>query len=291
MFRKTYLIVATIVLGAALPYLLSDDMYMATAERVFRSISGWLSGAGGEANRATPPELSSDGPLGGEATAAPVRTEEITRFATTTSSFGGTDPAYGDLERQLTANTSVGPPPLPSTSADRPLPLPAVAGPPGASLEQLLRFDITPQWVSANWARVSTRLADIDLQGWRVPMAMGHGPGDLAGSITYYFDPSQYVQRITVHGYTADPQGLVQLATQRFRMQRIPSNQGDLYLATAGEQTLGALWCQHSAVLRTDLPATRYEVSMELNRVQSRYGLSEEMRDTIQRLTKLKFGL
>ena len=85
----------------------------------------------------------------------------------------------------------------------------------------MLSFDITPEWVAGQWSRITTRLSDLDLNGWRVPIAMGANPTDLAGSITYYFDPQRRLQRVIVHGYLTDPKELVHLATTRYGMQRI----------------------------------------------------------------------
>ena len=47
--------------------------------------------------------------------------------------------------------------------------LPGLCGPNATCVSHLLNFDITPAWVMNNWQRVSTRLADFDLEGLRVP--------------------------------------------------------------------------------------------------------------------------
>ena len=46
---------------------------------------------------------------------------------------------------------------------------PTIGGPPVQSVTELLRFDATPPWVMANWKKVSTHLADLDMRGMRVP--------------------------------------------------------------------------------------------------------------------------
>ncbi len=126
-------------------------------------------------------------------------------------------------------------------SPGREMKLPTPVGPPGASLEQLLRFDATPDWITANWARVTTRVPNLDFEGWRVPLATGSTPQDIVGSITYFFDDHRYVQRITLHGYLGDASTILTMATQRFQMQRVPSRLDELFLATIEGQTLGAL--------------------------------------------------
>ena len=41
------------------------------------------------------------------------------------------------------------------------------------SLDEVLRFDLTPDWILHRWPRVSTGLAQLDLQGYRVPLVSG----------------------------------------------------------------------------------------------------------------------
>ena len=53
---------------------------------------------------------------------------------------------------------------------------------------EVIRFDIKPSWVTKRWARVSSSLAELGLEGYRVPVVTGADVNDLAGSLTYYFD-------------------------------------------------------------------------------------------------------
>ncbi len=62
----------------------------------------------------------------------------------------------------------------------------------------MLRFDVTVEWVMQRWPRVSTGLPYLQLQGYRVPLVTGTKVADLAGSLTYYFNARQQVQRITL---------------------------------------------------------------------------------------------
>ena len=99
---------------------------------------------------------------------------------------------------------SMAPPPLlPSTAAttrqprqQRTTKLP-VEGVRFHSLAEVLRFDVTKEWVYNNWPRKSTGLADPELYGVRVPLVTGTGYGDLAGSLTYQFNPQGQVQHIS----------------------------------------------------------------------------------------------
>ena len=43
----------------------------------------------------------------------------------------------------------------------------------GHDLRQVIRFDVTPNWVTQNWSRVSTGLPYLHLHGHRVPLVTG----------------------------------------------------------------------------------------------------------------------
>ena len=66
-------------------------------------------------------------------------------------------------------------------------------------------FQITPEWIVAHWPAVSTGLAQLQLEGYRVPLVTGTAQHDLAGSLTYYFNAEQKLQQITFVGTTGDP--------------------------------------------------------------------------------------
>ena len=68
------------------------------------------------------------------------------------------------------------------------------------SLAEVLRFDVTVEWVMQRWPRVTTGLPQLQLQGYRVPLVTGTSLSDVAGSLTYYFNARQQVQRITLRG-------------------------------------------------------------------------------------------
>ena len=109
---------------------------------------------------------------------------------------------------------------------EQPAPL---AGPRVHSLAEVLRMDITKEWVYQRWARKSTGLADPQFFGVRVPLVTGTGLGDLAGSLTYYFGRTGGIERIEFRGTTADTSQLISLLTSRYAFR--PS-----LMAPAGEQ-------------------------------------------------------
>lgn len=251
MYGRAFLFVALVVLGAVLPYLLADDVWMVSFQEFWESVVD--RSATTEDVLSTAKQLEVDPTWFG---AAPTR--------------GGNDKGSGSTGT------------IPSSPRETNSPTPRWFGPAGARLEPLLRFDITPEWVTNQWSRVTTQLSDLDLNGWRVPIAMGSNPRNLAGSISYYFDTQRRVQRITVHGYLSDPTELVRLATTRYGMHRMPSARGDLYVASIEGKTIGALRLLRPPVVRAEAPGQRCAVLMELNRTGTSYGMSQEFQQILQ---------
>ena len=118
---------------------------------------------------------------------------------------------------------------------------PASAGPNAAprdrmplpSLAEVLRFDVTVEWVLQRWPRVTTGLPQLQLQGYRVPLVSGTQISDVAGSLTYYFNARQQVQRITLRGTTGDPSALVNLLASRYHFARRLTNDPGIILYEA----------------------------------------------------------
>src|SRR5690606_11819068 len=88
-------------------------------------------------------------------------------------------------------------------------------GIPTYSLVEVLRMDITQDWVYQRWARKSVGLGDPDLFGIRVPLVTGTKMHDLAGSLTYYFNRAGQVDRLSFRGRTGDTRQLVDLITRQ----------------------------------------------------------------------------
>lgn len=87
-------------------------------------------------------------------------------------------------------------------------------------MTEAFRFNVTTGWIMQRWPLASVGLADPRLQGYRVPLVTGTAPTDLAGSLTYYFDSRQQVQRITFDGTTGDAGALVRLLTSKYGFTR-----------------------------------------------------------------------
>lgn len=153
-----------------------------------------------------------------------------------------------------------------------------LSGPQGADLPQVMRFDVSPRWVTSNWTRVTTVLGDLHLEGLRVPLVTGTDANDLAGSLTYYFDGQQRVQRITFRGTTGDERKLVQFVNQYYGLQPQPSLAAGLYLKTWNRNPTSGLLIRHASVVQANMPHHRMEVALELNRPDMHFGLSDEFR-------------
>lgn len=155
----------------------------------------------------------------------------------------------------------------------------SLAGPVGLPLERALDWNVTRNWVYEHWARKSTGLADPTLYGVRVPLVTGAGMTDLAGSLTYYFDRTGALQRIRLHGRTADTSRIVQLAASRFGMQqRQPLSAGDqLFQAVVGDKLRGELRTRPDGTLWATSPHDSFDVKFEVTRPGGEYTVKPQV--------------
>ena len=136
-------------------------------------------------------------------------------------------------------------------------------------LTEVLRFDVKPGWIVSRWPRVSAGLGQLQLQGYRVPLVTGTAQDDLAGALTYYFDPRQEVQRITFNGTTGDTQKLVHLMTTRYGFARRLANDPGLFVyeipgSDGGVQ--GTLQIRPARVVKSSDPYRRFDVWLAILR-------------------------
>lgn len=106
---------------------------------------------------------------------------------------------------------------------------PSLVGGKVSDLREVMRFDITPDWVLQRFSRVTTVLADTRLEGMRVPIVTGTRPDDIAGTLSYYFDGNGRLQRVTLHGFTGDPERLVSVMKTHYEMDREPSLEAGVF--------------------------------------------------------------
>ena len=142
---------------------------------------------------------------------------------------------------------------------------------PTVPMEEVFRFDHTTGWVLAHWPRVSAGLAELDLQGYRVPLVTGGQPDDLAGSLTYYFNKRQRVQRITFFGSTGDARRLVSLLALRHGFVREIGADPSLFLYRVREyrKVISELRIKPGSVVRADSPYTRFDVALLIERPEA----------------------
>jgi len=141
-------------------------------------------------------------------------------------------------------------------------------------LADVLRSDITTEWVYSHWNRKSAGLADPGMFGIRVPLITGTSLGDLAGSLSYYFNSQSRLQRISLRGRTGDPTQIVNLVVQRFGFRpqppKIPGEQ--LYQVIHHEKVKSELRVRPEPVLLASSPHKSYSVVLELeNPASNRY--------------------
>lgn len=149
------------------------------------------------------------------------------------------------------------------------------------SLQEVLRFDITPGWVIQRFPRVTTVLADNQLDGLRVPLITGTSPSDIAGTLTYRFDRYQRLQRLTVHGATGDATRFIAELQHRYHMQQVPSLGGVLYMLTWNGKPASIVHIEPAAVIYGDSPYSRFNILIELNQAGLEYGLSAEAKSLL----------
>lgn len=135
------------------------------------------------------------------------------------------------------------------------------------SLQEVLRFDVTREWVYANWTRKSTGLGDPEMFGIRVALVTGTGRADLAGSLTYQFNPQGQVQHISLRGRTADTTPIVNLVTTTYGLTRAEALPGEqLYQLGSGSKVSSELRTRAESVLWANVPNTSFVVELELER-------------------------
>ncbi len=162
-------------------------------------------------------------------------------------------------------------------------------GPPGGEplatpvvpLEEALRANISPQWVVSRWPRVTTTTSELDWSGMRVPLITGNQPGDLVGSLTYYFDTQQKLRRISLEGYTAEERQLVAIAIQNFNLHSENSLSAGLFVARWNREPLSVLVVEYASVVDDLNPQTQRRVAFEFNRPDPGWRLSTAMQARI----------
>lgn len=154
----------------------------------------------------------------------------------------------------------------PIRGLDRPLGAVEVA--PIRRIEEAFHFHVTPPWVLGSWPHVSTGLFDEKLYGYRVPLVTGTSDNDVSGSLTYYFSPTQKLERITLEGDTGDGRKLVHwVTTQHGLVRDFEAEQGAyVYRRRENGKVVSELRIRPDHVINASLPQQRFHISMVLTR-------------------------
>jgi hypothetical protein len=158
-----------------------------------------------------------------------------------------------------------------------------LSGPTNVSLRDVIRFDRSPSWVTKNWARVTTVLADVEMEGFRVPLVTGTELTDFAGSITYYFDKQHQMQRIVLDGTCGETSEIEQFVVGDLKLKKQPTLGAGLYTYSWNGTHRSVLKCSHAPVVESTSPFIRYSIYMEINHPSSRFGMSPEGRAMLKR--------
>lgn len=167
---------------------------------------------------------------------------------------------------------------------DNPL-LAEMAGPPVSHPAELFRFDVQPEWIGTNWSRVTSLPVTDGLEEYRVPVTTGTAPHDIVGSMSYCFDGTRHVQRVSFVGTTHEPGTLVDALSRHYGMQPRPSNSGRLYISPGERAAENAIWVNLASRggVQNALPV--YRVNVELNRPMHRSGPSDWLKELLKRNT------
>jgi len=133
---------------------------------------------------------------------------------------------------------------------------------------EIFRWDVTTAWILSRWPRVSAGLSEVETQGYRVPLVTGTSTDDLAGSLTYYFNARQRLERVTFLGTTGDSRRLVALLATKFGFVREPDDDPSLFLYRVrdGRKVTSELRIKPAHIVRSDAPYGRFEIALLIQR-------------------------
>ncbi|MEM8910769.1 MAG: DUF6690 family protein [Planctomycetota bacterium] len=160
--------------------------------------------------------------------------------------------------------------------------MPSLVGQNVADLREVLRFDLRTTDILARFSRVSTVLADLSLEGLRVPIVTGTRAEDLAGTLTYYFDRTGAIQRINLHGFTGNPVQIQQTLQSHYGLQPEPSLEAGVLTKRWNGVPVHFLRLTHAPVVYSDAVHQKFTVFLELNQPNLTYGISEEAKRIVQ---------
>jgi hypothetical protein len=143
---------------------------------------------------------------------------------------------------------------------------PASTIPATVPLDEALRFDVTPEWVTGRYTQVSSVIGDSDHLGLRVALVSGTTPTDVAGSLTYYFNQQHQVERLTLYGVTGDHSRLAELMVGKFSLR--PTQTKELGLYYGGDVNVPTSMLKVAAlpIVRPEAPLAKAQVTLDLRK-------------------------
>ena len=158
----------------------------------------------------------------------------------------------------------------------------AIGGGAVNDLREVLRFDIVPGWLPQRFARVSTVTSNVQMDGRRVPLITGTQSKDIAGSLTYFFDASQALKRINLHGLTGDPTNLSNLMVQFYQLKPEQSLGGQLFTTRWNNRITSVMHVAPAPIIYAGADHSKYIIFLELNQPDNQYGLSDEASEILR---------
>src|SRR5690606_12205084 len=109
------------------------------------------------------------------------------------------------------------------------------------------------------------------------------------GSLTYYFDGNNQLDRIAFHGTMGDPRLLTAFVTQTYTMEKknVVEPNTDLYQATWHGNVISELRIRLANQVQVHTPHARYEVHLLLTRPRPRAWFPENGESSVQTRVKL----
>lgn len=132
------------------------------------------------------------------------------------------------------------------------------------AIEEAFRFDVQPAWVLSRFPHVSTVAGSPEQLGMRVALVSGTRPDDVAGSLTYYFDPHHQLQRLTFMGQTADARRLLSAIVSQNGLRSLPTTDAAHYVGGDVKRPTSEVTVKYLPLMQASGP--RMEARVDLRR-------------------------
>ncbi|HMP79531.1 MAG TPA: hypothetical protein PKD54_08775 [Pirellulaceae bacterium] len=153
---------------------------------------------------------------------------------------------------------------------------------PVGDFREIFHFDVSPQWISSRWNRVSVTTDGAGWTSYRVPLVTGSNPWDLHGSLTYSLDAKGAPKRIHFVGWTVEKSVIENMLIREFGF----STESTRWLSAYSAKSLGQL----TGVALFRLPESTFSnagnqqiaVWIEINDPRFRGAASDEARQLLR---------